>query len=346
MEAAATADPMSLSDYISLSDYASAFLQETGGFDQVVFTTPVDNDYKCSICLKVLRNPMLGVVCGHHFCHSCIVRALERREACPHDRTPVSLQVSGTLVPDRHMKRHIGDFQVFCEKTEHGCTWTGTLFSYNAHKRVCPKVIVKCPFQCANTGCDYECMREDVVQHCQQQSAEHNQMMVQRMDVLTNSLWQVATCPVEHRQTVHTEIFDQMDQRLVEGRTFYSDAFYSGPCESGYRLRMKIAPSKGRLRLYYSLVKGKNDDLLDWPFRHHVIVQCLHITNDEVVAQKTMRPPTDDDGAWGRLCTGRPSETNSLGWGNESILSQSDLMKAGMLWSDRVRIRFILLWDL
>ncbi|XP_065181968.1 uncharacterized protein LOC135812570 [Sycon ciliatum] len=343
MEAAAAA--AMLSDYISMSDYTSAFPQEMGGFDENVFTTPVDQHYQCSICQMVLRNPMLVVACGHQFCHQCIVKALERSEICPLDRKPVSLQAPGALVPNRGTKRIVGRFEVFCEKRERGCTWTGTLNSYDSHTGVCPKVIVKCPFQYAGTGCDYECMREDVGEHCWQQSQEHNNMMVQRMDVLTNSIWQVATRPAEHRRTVHTEVFGQIADRLRGGHTFYGEAFYSGPCDSGYRLRMKIVPNQRKLGLYYSLVKGKNDELLDWPFRHTVIFQCLHITEDRVIVQRTVPPPRDEDEAWSRPSTGQPSDTNH-GWGFQDILSRSKLKHAGVRRSDRVRIRYIVLWEL
>eukprot|EP00117_Sycon_ciliatum_P037806 scpid37607/ scgid28201/ RING finger protein 151 len=344
MEAAAAA--AMLSDYISMSDYTSAFPQEMGGFDENVFTTPVDQHYQCSICQMVLRNPMLVVACGHQFCHQCIVKALERSEICPLDRTPVSLQAPGALVPNRGTKRIVGRFEVFCEKRERGCTWTGTLDSYDLHTRVCPKVIVNCPFQYAGTGCDYECMRDEMEQHCRQQSDQHNVLMARSMDLLSSTLWQVATRPAEHRQTVHTEVFHQIADRLRGGHTFYGEAFYSGPCDSGYRLRMKIDPSDSQLGLsfYYALVKGKNDERLEWPFRRTVIVQCMHVTEDRVIVEQTVRPPSEVEKS--RKYTSRPTENNNRrGWGRKGILSRDKQAEAGVLASDCMRVRYIVPWE-
>ncbi|XP_065181008.1 TNF receptor-associated factor 4-like [Sycon ciliatum] len=362
----------------STSDYTSTLpwpAQEMGGFDPDAFVqTPVDEQFICPVCRMVVRNPMLVVSCGHHFCHPCITLALKSNEICPLDRGPLSWQVPGALVPNRDMKRRVGQLEVFCEMKEHGCTWTGTLCSYDshissrqckvkcpttpscgevipreeleAHDKVCPNVTVKCPFQYVGTGCVHECIRADLDQHCQQQSMQHNLMMVQSIDMLTNRLWQVAGSPVEERRTVHIHIFDKISRRLRYGRPFYSDAFYIGPCDSGYRLRMKIDPSDSQLGLsfYYALVKGKNDERLEWPFRRTVIVQCMHVTEDRVIVEQTVRPPSEVEKS--RKYTSRPTENNNRrGWGRKGILSRDKQAEAGVLASDCMRVRYIVPWE-
>ncbi len=40
------------------------------GHDEI-FDPPVSEDYKCPICIMVLRNPV-QTLCGHRFCADCI----------------------------------------------------------------------------------------------------------------------------------------------------------------------------------------------------------------------------------------------------------------------------------
>ena len=42
-----------------------------GGYD-LEFVEDVDDEYKCSICLDVLRDPYQIVPCGHRCCRSCL----------------------------------------------------------------------------------------------------------------------------------------------------------------------------------------------------------------------------------------------------------------------------------
>ena len=49
-------------------------VEQNHGHDEL-FDPPASTDYKCPICIMVLRNPV-QTPCGHHFCTACINRQI------------------------------------------------------------------------------------------------------------------------------------------------------------------------------------------------------------------------------------------------------------------------------
>ncbi|XP_065181965.1 TNF receptor-associated factor 6-like [Sycon ciliatum] len=339
---------------MSRPDYTRMFPPLSLGFDLEVFVEEPDLDrFQCPMCLGVIRNPVLVTVCGHHFCEDCITEWLKNRRTCPLDKRNVPF---GRIAYNFEKLRHIGQLKVFCERKEVGCPWTGPLCTYESHKdsdncqiaclcgllrswretephQNCPKDTIRCPFTIL--GCEHSCMREDLEQHLLEQSRQHNVSIALNMDILSSRLMQLAVSPAEPQETIYTEIFHRIE--LHNGPQVTSDPFYSGPCGSGYRLRMIIKPSNSAdgPTVYYSIIQGRNDEQLAWPFRHNVIVQCLHITEDHVIKEATLKP-SNDQATMSRRYTRR---------GRPNFLSTSQLEEAGVTTYNMLRIRFIVRWD-
>lgn len=72
---------------------------DIGGYPTELFAQEPAEEFKCIICLQVLRN---SVQCKsqHPFCKSCIVPSLEQNSSCPTCRSRLTLN---KLVPSRYI---------------------------------------------------------------------------------------------------------------------------------------------------------------------------------------------------------------------------------------------------
>ena len=150
---------------------------------------PLKEDWKCPVCLELLKTPFLTECCGHHFCDSCISTVQRQQNECPMCKT---CPIKGII--DKHFKREINEAQVYCLLQSQGCDWIGELGNLNTHLSVgqqfgqCKYVVVNCPnnhcgmtflrYQIkthANKECDYRpftcphCNHKDVFLFVQQQ---------------------------------------------------------------------------------------------------------------------------------------------------------------------------------
>ncbi|KAJ1383072.1 hypothetical protein B484DRAFT_461762, partial [Ochromonadaceae sp. CCMP2298] len=131
------------------------------GYPFHMFVTPPPDELKCSICMKILRDPVQ--VCGqqHVYCSGCIYHWKEMNSRCPQCRAPFSLEQ-----PARLARNIILQLRVRCPEA---CKWTGQLKDLNAHVATCPFVLISCPF--AEVGCGFQAERRNMGAHCSDQAA-------------------------------------------------------------------------------------------------------------------------------------------------------------------------------
>ena len=101
-----------------------------GGFDPDKFVEAVD-DFICSVCTKVLREPHLTACCGQHYCSSCLghwSKTQHKPTRCPYCR-----QSNFRHILDRKMERRIKSLHVLCVHSEDGCQWKGELRNLKDH---------------------------------------------------------------------------------------------------------------------------------------------------------------------------------------------------------------------
>ncbi|XP_065058733.1 TNF receptor-associated factor 6-B-like isoform X2 [Rhopilema esculentum] len=136
----------------SLSPLAQALIdsiddnEPIGGF-AYDFVGDVHEEYKCCICLEVMKEPYQLVPCGHCCCRSCLgqlLRTFGVKSSCPIDRQAISM-----MFPDNNTKRKIQNLKIFCERKNWGCQWKEELSQYQPHSSDCLYVDVLC----SNEGC-------------------------------------------------------------------------------------------------------------------------------------------------------------------------------------------------
>jgi len=99
------------------------------GYD-ATFVEEVREEWKCTICHLVLRDPVQIVACGHCFCSPCYQRMKEHaqqsltRLVCPVDREVIP---PDQVFPDRRIARTIGNLKVKCSHYGEGCAWEDDL---------------------------------------------------------------------------------------------------------------------------------------------------------------------------------------------------------------------------
>ena len=100
-----------------------------------------DQEYLCSICHGVLRDPHATECCGQHFCEKCLNEWFrqEGRTICPHCRRTRFNHIR--YLP---LKRKIDGFGVFCSNKGQGCQVVSTVGELSSHLGNCPYSRVPC----------------------------------------------------------------------------------------------------------------------------------------------------------------------------------------------------------
>ena len=139
-----------------------------------VFIDKVHEDYYCSICSKVLDEPILTECCGQNFCTVCLNNwfrsSLLKNKTCPHCRSQ-----NLNYIRDLSVKRKIASLNIYCPNRSAGCISTFIYGELNSHLGTCSFVTVTCTNTCGKsllrknlqTHCQQECPRRTVkCQHC------------------------------------------------------------------------------------------------------------------------------------------------------------------------------------
>ena len=108
------------------------------GFDKNRFIDVSDEDldqFTCSICLEVFKNPVYSRCCLQSYCRDCINHWLERHKTCPNDRK--SLSKSQLTVPPRALTNLLNKLVVKCNFHRDGCEETIKLDQLDKHLSVC-----------------------------------------------------------------------------------------------------------------------------------------------------------------------------------------------------------------
>lgn len=64
--------PISCSPLAAMATQQHKQQQQQGGHDPEIFLKTAPDRLLCPVCCMVMREPLLVVECGHHFCMSCL----------------------------------------------------------------------------------------------------------------------------------------------------------------------------------------------------------------------------------------------------------------------------------
>ncbi|KAI6655030.1 hypothetical protein LOD99_2319 [Oopsacas minuta] len=89
-----------------------------------VFIGSVDEQFKCLICKKVMRDAV-QTQCGHHFCYSCIFNFVKNSPNCICPICHTQLDPRKILSPDEHIRERVRCMQIMCPHPN--CQTIGTI---------------------------------------------------------------------------------------------------------------------------------------------------------------------------------------------------------------------------
>jgi len=127
----------------------------SGGYE-ANFNPPLDDRYKCPICLAALKDPV-QTRCGHRMCSTCFKSI---RGGAWYFRCPVDNTWSNHVFDDNAAKREVLSLKVDCINKD-TCKWTGELRELEKHVKDCDYQHIECPEGC-NTP---NIMRVDLDKH-------------------------------------------------------------------------------------------------------------------------------------------------------------------------------------
>lgn len=205
---------VSISHNIRMSAQENSYSQHyyRGGYHYTFVDDP--GQFECAICLLCQREPQ-QTVCGHRFCHSCLVSWLGEGKTCPHDNTNITL---ADIFPDSIANREILQLRVECPHcglvcsladceshlprchlrpslepgvTESSsCPECGDLLQQGQQDSqrhlVCPNALVACPL--ASLGCSQKIPRRDSQAHMERSTALHLSLLAEQLTKLKQIL--------------------------------------------------------------------------------------------------------------------------------------------------------------
>ena len=149
--------------------------QTTENDDEVEFIEEPPKEFECPLCLQIMKAPSLSSCCGHHFCRSCVDRAVARNKACP-----LCKEQNFHVFLNKDIQRQINSLKVRCSNLARGCKWEGVMGDLERHLDPtggdCGYVTVQCDF--GKVGCVVKLLRKDMPQHMNEKTQRHIMLML------------------------------------------------------------------------------------------------------------------------------------------------------------------------
>ena len=205
-----------------------------------------------------------------------------------------------------HRSDECPDVKLDCQNA--GCTEQIKRCKMSAHIEVCPKKVIKCPFN--HMGCEFKSERQNVMTHIEREGSSHISMVARKIHVHDR------VAPLVVKITGIKQAKDS-NKKLV------SDGFYTGL--GGYKVFLKIYPNgiySGRsthLSVYVNLMPGANDDTLEFPFRGTFTITLLNQLKDDNHHTVSLIKENGSE----KLYCSRKYKLDDSGWGENKFISHT-----------------------
>ena len=129
------------------------------GYDDSRFEKDVDENFHCSICYNVLKEPRMCRNNEHVFCLACISEHLKvNSQTCPECNEHLSVD---TLRRPRVVNNYLSKLKINCDYASRGCPEFTCVEDLETHVANCEFA----PVFCSNENCGMEINKQDQVHH-------------------------------------------------------------------------------------------------------------------------------------------------------------------------------------
>ena len=133
--------------------------EEKYGYEDCRFEKDVDENFHCSICYNVLKEPRTCRNNDHIFCLACITQHLKvNSQTCPECNEHLSVD---TLRRPRVLSNYLSKLKINCDHASRGCPQFTCLEDLKTHVANCGYA----PVLCSNAECGIEINKQDKVHH-------------------------------------------------------------------------------------------------------------------------------------------------------------------------------------
>ena len=133
--------------------------EEQYGYEDSRFEKHVDENFHCSICYNVLKEPRTCRNNDHIFCLACISQHLKvNSQTCPECNEHLSVD---TLRRPRLVNNYLSKLKINCDHASRGCPEFTCLEDLKTHVANCGYALVLC----SNAECGMEINKQDKVRH-------------------------------------------------------------------------------------------------------------------------------------------------------------------------------------
>ena len=130
------------------------------GYDDSRFEKDVDEEFHCSVCYNVLKEPRMCRNNEHTFCLDCISGHLKvNSKTCPECNEHLSLDTLRKA--PRVLRNYLCKLKINCDHASRGCPQFTRLEELNTHVSNCGYA----PVLCSNAECGMEINKQDKVHH-------------------------------------------------------------------------------------------------------------------------------------------------------------------------------------
>ena len=138
---------------------ACCHIEEQYGYEDSRFEKDVDENFHCSICYNVLKEPRTCRNNDHIFCLACISQHLKvNSQTCPECNEHLSVD---TLRRPRVVNNVLSKLKINCDHASRGCPEFTCLEDLKTHVANCGYA----PVLCSNAECGMEINKQDKVRH-------------------------------------------------------------------------------------------------------------------------------------------------------------------------------------
>ena len=129
------------------------------GYEHSRFEKDVDENFHCSICYNVLKEPRMCRNNGHVYCLACISEHLKvNSQTCPECNEHLSVD---TLRRPRVVNNYLSKLKINCDYASRGCPEFTCVEGLESHVTNCEFALVFC----SNENCGMEINKQDKVHH-------------------------------------------------------------------------------------------------------------------------------------------------------------------------------------
>ena len=133
--------------------------EEQYGYEDSRFKKDVDENFHCSICYNVLKEPRTCRNNDHIFCLACISQHVKvNSQTCPECNEHLSVD---TLRRPRLVNNYLSKLKINCDHASRGCPEFTCLEDLKSHVANCGYA----PVLCSNAECGMEINKQDKVRH-------------------------------------------------------------------------------------------------------------------------------------------------------------------------------------